>query len=476
MSNVEELFENAINHWRLAKGIGSCLIPHPLNDKYMVLGVLQRIYARLPTCKTTIITSSFQDRIDLIKFLTTQEDSEKNNEEFKKLIDDKFIKVVTYDFLDKHYPGFPSHLCILYHPITFVGATENFVQWCKFRLVILNKLLSNSEEMANLYKFAPMIEDFKQAEVEQLRLSTPVEETRIPVTILKDSIEYKALEDYNKFISTSIAIFGTFDVIQKAYRGDKDMNISARQICYNIAKENGWDEHLDMSIEFNKEIDSLYNPIALQERAENTFAIIRERNNLLSDFNGKLHAIKDIVNLNSDKKFLIINKRADFANTVTNYLNNEQYGEGKFETICMNYHDKVDSIPAFDVNLKPIYYKSGAKKGQRKMLKAKAQKSLAEDLFASGDINVLSANNMPDKSLSGVIDGIILTSPMCESISSYIYRMSNLMFRNNKIELFTLYCKDTLEEKLLENKDRAINHNVKNSFQDEDFSDFIVVD
>ena len=110
------------------------------------------------------------------------------------------------------------------------------------------------------------------------------------------------------------------------------------------------------------------------------------------------------------------------------------------------------------------------------MMGAKAQKSLAEALFESGKINVLSANNKPDKTLSGTIDGIILTSPLCDSISSYIYRLSNLVFRNNRIELFTLYCKNTLEEKVLDNKDRAINHSVKNSFQDEDFSDFIVDD
>ena len=53
-----ELFENAINHWRDAKGIGTALIPTFLNDKVMVLGVLQRVYARSPSCKTVIITSN----------------------------------------------------------------------------------------------------------------------------------------------------------------------------------------------------------------------------------------------------------------------------------------------------------------------------------------------------------------------------------------------------------------------------------
>lgn len=476
MNKLEELFENAINHWRLNKGIGTCLIPYPLDDKYMVLGVLQRIYARLPTNKTTIIVSSFKDRTDIIEFLTTQEDSEENNLEFKKLIDDKFIKVVTYNFIEKYYPAFPSHLCVLYRPETISSSSINFLKWCKFKLVILNKILSKGEDMSTIYKICPLLDEFKQAEVEQVRLSTPVEEIRIPIIIPEDSNEFNLLNKYNEFITTSVNIFGTFDMIQKAYRGDKTLNISAKQICYSIAKDNGWDEHLDMSIEFNKEIDSLYNPIALQDRAENTFSIIRERNNLLSDYFMKLNAVADIVSNNKDKKFLIINKRADFARLVTDFLNNIVGDRNDVNMICMNYHDKVDYIPGIDANLKPVYYQSGARKGQRKMLGAKAQKSLAEALFEKGNINVLSANNMPDKSLSGTIDGIILTSPMCSDINSYIYRLSNLCFRDNKILLYSLYCKNTLEEKILENKDRATNHNVKNSYQDENFSDFLIVD
>lgn len=472
MNKLEEIFENAINHWRLNKGVGTVLIPLPLNDKYMVLGVLQRMYSRSPTSKTTIIVSSFKDRTDIIEFLTTQENAEENNAEFKKLIEDKFIKVITTDFLEKHYPAFPANLAILYHPYSFNGASAKFVEWCKFTLILLDNLLSNNEELSNLYKLAPMLEDFKQAEIEQVRLSTPVEDTRIPITIETDSDEFINLNNLNEFIATSITIFGNLDNVKAAYRGNRELNISAHQICYQIAKNNGWRPNLDMYIEFDRKVDELYNPIALQDRAEKVFNCIRERNNILSDYEGKLDVIQDIIDRNKDKKFLIINKRADFASIVTDYLNSF----APVDIICMNYHDKVNNIPAINANLEPVYYKSGVNKGQRKMMGAKAQKSLAEALFESGKINVLSANNKPDKTLSGTIDGIILTSPMCESITSYIYRLSNLNFRNNKIELFTLYCKNTLEEKILDNKDRAINHNVKNSFQDEDFSDFIVED
>ena len=80
MNKAGEAFENAILHWRDAQGIGTALIPAPLNDKVMILGVLQRIYARSPTCKTLIITNNFQERQDIIEFLTHQEDEDNNKE------------------------------------------------------------------------------------------------------------------------------------------------------------------------------------------------------------------------------------------------------------------------------------------------------------------------------------------------------------------------------------------------------------
>ena len=95
MEQASEIFVNAIEHWRESKGIGTALIPSPLNDKTMVLGVLQRIYARSPTCKTVIIVTTFSERNDIIEFITQQQNDEENNEEFKKLVKDGNIKILT---------------------------------------------------------------------------------------------------------------------------------------------------------------------------------------------------------------------------------------------------------------------------------------------------------------------------------------------------------------------------------------------
>ena len=469
MIDPTEIFENAINHWRDEKGIGTAIIGHPLNDKLMVLGVLQRMYARSPTLNSVIITKSFSERQTIIEFLTQQENSEENNEEFKKLINSSKLKVFTDNYIKNcHITSYPL-LCILYRPDSACEEILDYVSKCKFKLIIMNKFLTNYEDISKIYQVAPLLHDFQQAEVEAIRLSTPVEETQIGIDLPENSEVYKLLKYYDEYITTSLNIFGSFDIIQQANVGNQQLNISSTQICYQIAQENGWNEHLDMNIEFNIEIDKLYNPNNLKERASKTYEIIRERSKLLSDFNGKLDVILDIVRANNDKKILIINKRAEFANVITDFLN-----DLSDSIICGNYHDKVDNIPAVTFTGQPVYYKSGARKGERKMMGAKAQKTLNVEKFNNDLIHVLSTNNSPDKDLAIDVDIVIITSPMCEDIKSYMYRLSKIYFRSKHIDLYSLYCRNTMEQKMIEKKSLSDNHNVKNSFVDENNSDFIV--
>lgn len=471
MLTAGDLFINAIEHWKDNKGIGTALIPYPLEDKLMVLGVLQRVYTRSPTCKTIIIVDNFNDRTDIIEYLTQQPDSEENNEEFKSLIKEGHLKVFTYDYLRRNTSTNFPFLCVVYRPSCIDICMTSYISCSKFKLVVLNKLLPTSEDMTTLYKYAPLLSDFKQHELDEVRTSSPVEEIQVPVTIDSDSETAKLLDYYNEYVSTSLSIFGSFDVMNQANVGNYQFNISSTQICYQIAKENGWDENLDMSVEFNIEIDKLYNPNNLKERASKTYEVIRNRIQLLADYEGKLEAIYNIVQDNLDKKILIINKRGDFASKVTDYINNLSD-----KIICMNYHDRVDNIPAIDINGNPIVYKSGPNKGKRKTMGSKAQKTYAETNFNKGNINVLSSNNAVDKALSIDVDIIIITSPMCEKIRNYLYRLSQLRIRGNKLLLYNIYCKETQEQKLLEAQDRDSAHIVKNSSDDNIYSDFMIGD
>ena len=474
MEELGQLFEIAIQEWRVKKGVGTAFVPPKLNSKVLVLGILQRVYSRSPTCRTLIVVETFTDRIDLVEFLTHQENEEENNAEFKKLLDSKHIKVLTADFLNKALFVEKPMFCILYKLSELGGNIKSSFLSSKFRLAVINSLMSTSEDTAFLYKEAPVLDCFTDEQMQAVRVSTPVKEMCVALTIPEDSEDYKLLKYYDEYVTTSLNIFGTFDCIKEACYGNSALNISAAQVCNRIASDNGWNESLDMSIEYNRQIDELYNPISIRERASMTYEVIRNRQTLVASNNVKIDAILNYVNEHSDEKILIISRHSSFAKKITDYLNTMSE-----DVICGDYHNNVESVPAVDVDGNPIYIKSGKHKGERKMMAATAQKRLNVELFERGTIRVLSTNNAPNKELDVKIDRILISSPLCSDIKSYLYRLDKLLLPQT-LNVAYLYIKGTQEEKVIRDRDLSISSdNIKNSETDDvdnNFSDFVIAD
>ena len=474
--NADKLFEEATLNWRDNKGVGTAFVPAPLNDKVLVYKVLSKMYARSPTMTTIIVVNEFGERNQIIEFLTHQNDEE-NDAEFKKLINDKLIRIFTVEFLIKGSWHSAATLCIWYKPKEY---TKNlgvvlYANKCKFRLIVLSKLFTKADEMKQLYKLAPLLDCFKQSELDALRVSTPVEEMWIDVTIPEDSESWKLYQHYSKYLETTLNIFGSFDKINEARIGNTSLNISSTEICNQIASDNGWNDHLDMNYEYNRAIDDMYNPNALKERASKMYDYIRSRGNLVADYERKLEKILELVRTHSGEKILIINKRGEFANKVTEYLNNNSESD-----ICGNCHNKVDDIEAVDRYENPIFIKSGKEKGKRKIMGWKAQMTLNQDKYNDNQIQCLSLANSPDKSLCVYVDVVIITSPLCEDIEAYLYRLSNVSFNPEKIKLFSIFCKNTIEQQKLFNKSVQQSHMIvnKSEFTDnvENKFDFLIVD
>lgn len=474
--NADELFEEATLNWRDNRGVGTAFVPAPLNNKVLVYKVLSKMYARSPTMTTVIVVNEFGERNQIIEFLTHQDDEE-NDAEFKKLINDKLIRIFTAEFLIKGNWHSAATLCIWYKPQEY---TKNlgvvlYADRCRFRLVVLSKLFTKADEMHKLYNLAPLLDCFKQSELDALRVSTPVEDMWIDVTIPEDSESWKLYQHYSKYLETTLNIFGSFDKINEARIGNAALNISSTEICNQIASDNGWNDHLDMNYEYNRAIDDMYNPNALKERASKMYDYIRSRNNLVADYERKLEKILELVRTNSGEKILIINKRGEFANKVTEYLNNNSESD-----ICGNCHNKVNDIEAVDRYGNPIFIKSGKEKGKRKIMGWKAQMTLNQDKYNDNQIQCLSLANSPDKSLCVYVDVVIITSPLCEDIEAYLYRLSNVRFNPEKIKLFSIFCKNTIEQQKLFNKSVQQSHMIvnKSEFTDnvENKFDFLIVD
>lgn len=462
---ISELFLNAVESWRKNNGVGSMLCPAPLDNRIPILLILQRIYARSPSCSTVIIVENFKDRLNLMDFILNQED-ENNNAEFKRLFDEKNIRVITHDFLNSGRWNSHAFLGIIYNPESFNLGLRLWIDRCKFKLVVLNKILDIQEDRLYLNKICPLLDEFKQNEIDELRTTRPVEEMWIGVDIPTDSENYKLLEYYNKEITTTLNIFGCLDSIKFARVGNSLTNESAMQFCNRLAFENGWNDSLDMSIEYNRMIDETYNPNNIHEKAKNFYDIVRERSHIMTDFNGKLDKIYEICKEHENEKILVINKRGEFAAKVTTYLNN------MFDNVvCGDYHNKVENIIFRNSDGTPVLVKSGVNKGKPRELGYQAQMTLNQSKFNRGELNILSTSNSPDKGLNIDVDVIIITSPLCEDIKSYLYRLTKVNYRGDSIKLYTLFCKSTMEHKQLLEREVSLNHIIVNKDENIDISE-----
>ena len=452
----EQVYLNAVEAWRVNKGKGTFVIPAPFDALKPLLYILPQLYNKSPTTNVVIIVKDFADRSSIENYLTTLSNEVWNNS-FRTVIHNGNLRILTTEYAAEHINEYSPLLTIIYNPSIFHFVHIAMIEKSKFKLVILNKLLDN-KTMDDFYTVAPSIGNFSQNVIDEVRSNRPVKECLVGLTIVPDSELDKEMNYYNREISTALAIFGNFDNIKYARLGNSATNCSSMMICDAIARTNGWDNHLDMSSQFNRDIDKLYSPAAIKERADSIYNIVRERSTKLASSKDKLSNILDIVNDNSDKNILIINKYGEFANLVTDYLNDKS---GK--RICANCHDKVDNVPAVDDYGNPILVKSGAKKGQPKLLGVIAQKKLAQKLMNTHKINVISCGASPDKSLDVDIDLVIITSPLCDTIESYFYRLSKVHF-SNEVLLYTLFYKGTLEEKKLEDRTIPANHTIINNF------------
>lgn len=458
----EELHEKSVYQWRMNKGIGAFIIPAPLDVLRPLLMILPAMYNKSPTMETNIVVADFVDKDKLKDYLLHKSEPVHSNV-YRDLITKGLIKIMTVSEATDRFTYLNPNLVVIYNPKECLYCYIGLLDKAKFKLVLSSNLFTGKLEQLN--NLVPRVGSYNQASVDEIRSSRPVKEVLVPLVIDEDSNLKKKLDYYNKEISTAIAIFGDFDTIKMARLGNSSTNSSSMAVCYNIARQNGWNENLDMTIQFNVEIDELYSPNALKERASGIYEIIRSRSLALASSDEKLSYILKIVEGNVDKNILIINKHGDFANEVTKYINDNTHYDS-----CYNYHDKVENVPAIDDNGNEVLIKSGVNKGKPKMLGVKSQKNLAQKLMNKGAIHVLSTNAAPDKDLAVNIDVVVITSPLCDTIETYLYRLSKVEFAK-EVQLYTLYYKGSLEEKKLDERIIPPTHTILNKTEIEVKSD-----
>lgn len=474
---IEDLYEKAIELWRINKGKGCIYIEKPLNNYSLILGVFQRILNKTPTSKILVVVNNFDERTNLISFIT-HTDNDNNNEEIKELLNKKQIKVYTEDFMYKWNYRETFNLVITLGINKYNFVLEKVSKLSNFILVCLTNCNITNEEKLRLESKIPIVYTFDENNNFLHNINSPVKEIRYEIELSNEN--YKELQKCNDYIQETINIFGSLDIIEQCRNGNPQLNISAASIRQNIAESNGWNKFLDTKNEFNKKIDDMYNPENLLERSSTIYKIIHKRSNLLANSKEKLDTILNICLKHN--KVLIISKTTEFASIITKYLNDNISNINKHKSfICANYHKDVEKIEAIDLNNgEPILIKSGINKGKPKMRGAESQMKLYMALFNNNDINILSCGNSPNKALECNVDAIIITSSQCDSIKEIKYRLNKVRFNSIPNLIYKLYIKGSIEEKLLNKEPKNDFHYIvnknKNDEEIDNISSYFIAD
>ena len=360
-----------------------------------------------------------------------------------------------------------------------VGVNDNFAiinKLCsesKFTLCVLTENIMNNNFITNVRNILPCIDtaDLDIA-IRHDNIYSPVEEHRYGVDLSDDDREL--YNKYTDYITTSISIFGDLSNIEKCKKGDDKLGISAADFRNTVAHENGWREDLDTNVPFMKQIDDIYNPNVLFERACTFYTIAKQRRDLVCDNEAKLEVIRNICLDNRDKKILIISKRGEYAAKITKYLNE------CLDLRCGDYHDCIEDAIATDEKMGiPILVKSGSNKGKPKIIGAQAQSSLNEKRFNAGSINILSIKSASNVKLKIACDMVILTSSLCNNIIEVKSRFTDIIFNGVPTKTYRVYCNSTIEnDKLNKEKENTlftiINETENNVLYDENSGDIIL--
>lgn len=376
--------------------------------------------------KILIVVTNYDARLSIRNYLVSQDEFIMEN-----------VTILSASYINEHYK-YPYKLII-----TIGVSNYNIISKLKeessFLISYFTKHINDANSIINIRKILPDL-GYVIGKI-NTSIHDPVEGILIGCDLIEadGNGEY---DRYNNYIKDCISIFGDIPTINKCRIGDASTNTSSISMREQVARLNGWSPTLDMSSEFNREIDRIYNPIALGERCNIFFTATHRRRDILFANIGKYQPLLDIIEENKGSKIVVVSGNDNTAISVNNAIN-EKFGE-----ICGCYCDNIPPEIAYDVDgITPIRYKSGAKKGEVKYIKSQAICSRNELRFNNDTINVLSIKSSSLNSLKIAIDLVIFTSTLCDNIIDFKKRYTEITFNKVPNIIYILYTRNTIEEK-----------------------------
>lgn len=456
MDTKDKYIKQVCDGFQTNKGKGSVYCFPPLKFEDLVAEVIAKYRYKRPNAQILVVVDIFIQRLKIIEKLRSVN------------IDFGDIKILTKEYI-KDSANYCQNFIIAVDVKDYFIISK-FHNSSQFTLAIYTSNPMNNQFIIDVRGILPEINaNVGTNEIIFDRIKTPIKEYRIGVDFSDDDLSL--YNKYNNYIKEAVAVFGNFDNIQKCRVGDAATNMSAADFREQLAYNNGWNKNLDTTIEFNKQIDNIYNPNILYEKANTIYNITRERANLMTDNKNKLAEILKIITGHYNERIIIICKRGEFANVVFNFINNNT------EFSCGAYHDDIESTYLYDDNGNVITYKSGENKGKPKPFCARKLSSLSLEKFNNGQLNILIVKNNLPQDISTKTDVVIFTSPLCMDNDTFILKYINIELPN-PIVFYQLFMNGSVEYNKLSQRQLKSNvtliEETKNIEFDEESGDIIL--
>lgn len=431
-NNINELLQEG---FLANKGKGSVLAYPPINIGNLLLGIIGKLILKRPNEKILIVLGDYKYRKEIVDAI------------YNKLTLEEGV------FIEQHIQFLPTSYAytkLYLYTVNILIAVDNkdliikSATESKFTLAVLTNPKAKLPFFTAVQATLPNINIGVGAnELQRAKINTPVKEYRHPIYM--DDVAIEQYNKYNAFIKDSMVVFGDFNTVELCRNGDKNCNVSAMTICTALAKQNGWNSELDMTIEFNVQIDKIYNPNAIHERAQLIYNIARERKTFVCNYKNKIAEVIKIVKSNPKKNIVIVSKSGDFANEIADALN-------KDDILCGLYHNEIPAAYMPDENGNPITYKSGINKDKPKLFKAASLSTYYMEAYNRGYIHTISIKGTSDNKLSIPIDIVIFTTTLTDDIFKFKARFKDCIFNEKSTEIHRIYCANTIEENQIYNE------------------------
>lgn len=249
--------------------------------------------------------------------------------------------------------------------LALTGTYPYGISWVEELYPVVDKI---TEEEAVEHKWiSPFVEYNILLELPQVdkaryeRFSKPIYET---LEMFRPIVSMLTREEGKRLFESE------FDLIQACHngfstnslRGDS-IYITYDKLCNTLAQLLGWHTNLDITIPENDELNKLWSPHAIHNRAKVFMDYIKKRNEILIDHPAKMHMIGEIINMNTVPT-ICFNESTKFADSITEYINARF--NPIYKAIC--YHSKIESRPMIDPTTGEFFlFTSGDRKGTPKI-------------------------------------------------------------------------------------------------------------